>query len=599
MRRKPLSNRVHRAAKGARNGEVSRKRQRSNYVQHARQRRTDPLRDHAVHDARSMSPLDVWVFRDNKQLAHGGSLLRSLERSIAQVARLRVPASRQRAALETLVMAGEIESALADANDPLEAVVAEATNALASVVIGQPADLALCAEGLVHARAPRSLAIAPHRGFAYFALQPEAYAAASKIVESRSAVVVGIHPMGRTLAAVTAAALRARGVSAKRIAVRAEGAGGGRHVVLGAEAQAALRRVRDENATVVVVHEGPGRSGSTLLAAAGAVVDAGVPRERVLFIVGRPIDPERLCAPDAAERLCAFRTVVAPSSMFGPVNVAGRAGAVDVSRGLWRELHYTNEQQWPSVIEVLERQKVLAGGRLFKFEGLGFCGLAARHRASALAAEGISLDPSDEGAGWTSYAWGGHPLSQADLDSDLIDCMARYCARRPSLCPLVSAESDLAPVVAKNLAAVLGEVPNVPALELIRIATTDGRFAPHEWLRLDDGSIRKTDGIAHGDDHFFPGPTDVAWDLAGAIVEWEMDRDARELLLGSYRRASGDDVSRRIEPWIIAYTSLRAAICLFAIGGASASEAARLKRDFARYRSRLVLSVERCKLASG
>ena len=26
----------------------------------------------------------------------------------------------------------------------------------------------------------------------------------------------------------------------------------------------------------------------------------------------------------------------------------------------------------------------------------------------------------------------------------------------------------------------------------------------------------------HGDDHFFPGPTDIAWDLAGTIVEWEL-----------------------------------------------------------------------------
>ena len=42
-------------------------------------------------------------------------------------------------------------------------------------------------------------------------------------------------------------------------------------------------------------------------------------------------------------------------------------------------------------------------------------------------------------------------------------------------------------------------------------------LAPHEWLRLDDGNVRKTDAIAHGDDHLFPGPTDIAWDLAGAI----------------------------------------------------------------------------------
>src|SRR5207302_4552914 len=57
----------------------------------------------------------------------------------------------------------------------------------------------------------------------------------------------------------------------------------------------------------------------------------------------------------------------------------------------------------------------------------------------------------------------------------------------------------------------------------------DGRMQPHEWIRSKDGTIIKVDGCTHGDDHFFPGPTDIAWDLAGAIVEWSLDRKSTRL----------------------------------------------------------------------
>ena len=42
---------------------------------------------------------------------------------------------------------------------------------------------------------------------------------------------------------------------------------------------------------------------------------------------------------------------------------------------------------------------------------------------------------------------------------------------------------------------------------------------PHEWLETAGGYI-KTDALDHHDDHFFPGPQDIAWDLAGFAVEF-------------------------------------------------------------------------------
>lgn len=532
-----------------------------------------------MHSNEPMSPLEVWVYRDNKQLAHGGSVLRALERSMAQVTRLRTQVARRRAALEALVVAGELETALADALDPLERVVGDASRALAMVILGKPVDLAACAEGLAHARAPRSLAIRPHAGFAYDALHPEAYAAASHVVDARDVLVIGVGAAGRTLACITSAALEARGATTERIAVRRGDASD--------ELDGSLRRAGQRQAAVVLVDEGPTVSGATLLDTAEAVVRAGIPQGRVYVIVGRSVDPGRLRAPDAASRFRRLRTTVAPSSMFAPVRPGTSAGTRDVSSGAWRHLHFTRAEDWPAVVESTERRKLLSGGRLFKFEGLGSNGLAARHRASALAAEGIALDPSDEGDGWTSYTWTGKPLTLADLDADLVEHIARYCARRPTLCPLVSAESDLDSVVAANLAAILGDVASPPALEVVRIATTDGRLAPHEWIRLEDGSVMKTDATAHGDDRFFPGPTDIAWDLAGAIVEWEMNPEVRDYFLRAYRRASGDDAAPRIDAWLVAYLAIQTALAVHAVEIASAAEAPRLRLELERYRARL------------
>jgi hypothetical protein len=403
--------------------------------------------------------------------------------------------------------------------------------------------------------------------------------------------VVGVRAIGTTLSAVTAAALRARGVVARRITVAPSR--DDRLPELGAHAMAALARARESGATVLIVDEGPDSRRSGLLTAGEAVVAAGVARERVILLGSRPFEPAARGRTPRARS--AFRTAVAPTAGFAPVSSGIWGAPLDISGGAWRSLHYTHDEHWPAVVEAMERRKLVADGRLYKFEGLGSSGLAARHRASALAAEGIALDPCDEGEGWTSYAWSGHPMHPRDLDVDLVEHIARYCARRPALCPLVSAESDLDPIVALNVELLLDGAPiggtrlatlvHPGALKIERIATTDGRIAPHEWLRMEDGSVRKTDAITHGDDHLFPGPTDIAWDLAGAIIEWEMSRDARDHFLAAYRRASGDDPRSRLDAWLVAYAAIRGGFGLFALAHSSPAEARRFHRELDRYRT--------------
>jgi hypothetical protein len=93
---------------------------------------------------------------------------------------------------------------------------------------------------------------------------------------------------------------------------------------------------------------------------------------------------------------------------------------------------------------------------------------------------------------------------------------------------------------------------------------TDGRMQPEEWIATTEGEVLKVDAGTHGDDHFLPGPIDIAWDLAGAIVEWDLLRDAQHMLVAEYYRLTGDDPTKRLPAFVIAYNVFRLAYCKMA-----------------------------------
>jgi hypothetical protein len=487
---------------------------------------------------------DIWVYRDGRRRERGDRVRAELARGIERLSGASGEA-RRRYAIDALVIAGEVEASLADSG---RSACTELTDALAHAALGHAREPIP-----VLAALPDTLTLSPPEGFSYYALHPAAYAEASRVIEARDVLVVGVRSIGTTLSAIVRADLLARGIRAERTTVRPTGDPFDRRLE-------SVPRVR-EGTTVLVVDEGPGLSGSTFLATAEAFTRAGA-REVVLMTSCEP-DLDRLRAPSARERWRVFRTIVAPAKL----PFAGR----DLSGGAWRELHGC----WPSSFITAERRKFLSDdGWLFKFEGLGSASARARERADVLAREGIAPDATDAGDGWLAYRWQGRPL---DATTDIVDAIARACAVRKALFATSDA-TDLEPVIEKNARVLLG--CTAPRLELRHPVIADGRMAPHEWLRLPDGSIRKTDAISHGDDHFFPGPTDIAWDLAGAIVEWGLD-PAR--LLDAYRRESGDDAGPRIRAWTFAYAICRAAFLDFAKGALrGTAEEPRLARDFDR-----------------
>ncbi|MCL5742779.1 MAG: hypothetical protein M1541_02455, partial [Acidobacteria bacterium] len=205
-----------------------------------------------------------------------------------------------------------------------------------------------------------------------------------------------------------------------------------------------------------------------------------------------------------------------------------------------------------------ERRKYLKDGALWKFAGLGRYGRARLERARRLA--GFGFGPSVAGLqnGFLITEFlAGRPLSENDVSERLLDAMARYLAllerEFPSAKPVPY--DELRQIIAINAPGV--PVPADGAVRDGHTVAVDSRMLPHEWLETSGGLI-KTDGIDHHDDHFFSGCQDIAWDVAGACVEFSLSDAAAEYLLARYESLTKDGhIRRRLPFYRTAYLSYR------------------------------------------
>jgi hypothetical protein len=124
-------------------------------------------------------------------------------------------------------------------------------------------------------------------------------------------------------------------------------------------------------------------------------------------------------------------------------------------------------------------------------------------------------------------------------------------------------------------------------IELRVPVIADARMQPHEWWVCEDERLRKTDGHGHGDDHLLPGPCDIAWDVAGAVIEWRMDPARREQLIEHYQRAAGERVAERLPAYEAAYCALRLGELMFAADSCEGDDRLRALAATDYYRSSL------------
>jgi len=529
---------------------------------------------------------NMYVFRDGRHRVLGATLVRELAERIQGLAtrsELFNPISSD-FMVDALLRAGELECALRDAGSAeagrMECLTDQFAKLLLAACCSRPDPLEML--DLLPREIPAELQLSPPEGFAYYSLHPLDFAdlAAGAEISGGYAAVVGIRSIGTTLSAVVLAALHKRGVHAERMTVRPTGHPYRRHTGFSPEQLRWIAEQRALQADFLVVDEGPGMSGSSLLSVGEALLGAGVPRARIQFLCSRQPDLHSLCAENAARRWSGFRFRAAQAASRLPEDAQ-----IYIGGGYWRyELLGEDPAAWPASWSQMEKMKFLSADRrrLIKFEGLGRFGEEIYRRAVVLGDAGFAPPPAKPANGFGCYPFlDGTILTPADVDREVLERMAEYCAfRRCAFAEFsprypLPGDDSLQTMVRFNLMEEFGVDVHgsLSSLAGDNPVLVDGRMLPHKWLRTREGRLIKCDGTAHGDDHFFPGPaTDIAWDLAGVIVEWNLANDHARVFLEHYRVMSGDDPHPRLATFLLAYAIFRCAYCKMAATAMAGSE---------------------------
>jgi hypothetical protein len=121
----------------------------------------------------------------------------------------------------------------------------------------------------------------------------------------------------------------------------------------------------------------------------------------------------------------------------------------------------------------------------------------------------------------------------------------------------------------------------------VRGMETDNKLHPWEWLRLPDGRILKADGVDHAWGHDLVGCQDLAWDLAGAAVEWGLTQDEQSALSEVVAHHGGTLPEPEVLRFhVLCYRAFQLGhhtLAASALEGSVPEEATRLRRAAKRY----------------
>ncbi len=437
---------------------------------------------------------------------------------------------------------------------------------------------------------PVCLQIRRPEGFAHYAVYPEAFWHAARTPGPKPRRVVGIRSIGTSLAAAVAAALNAPAP----LTLRPMGHPFSRETRPGARVLAKLRQGAGE--TWAIVDEGPGLSGSSFTAVADRLAENGTPLDRLVLFPSHANPPGIMADEErrrfwsrVPRRVTSFETLIGPAAgrrrglaaWVGDVTGDPECGLVDMAGGLWRGHRYRNETEWPAVDRQNERRKYLVessrGSFLLKFTGLGEFGREKMARAETLAAAGFTLEPVAWRHGFLVEPWrrDAAPMLWPNQDRGaFLVHLARYLGFRTRAFPArQNAGASLASLyeMAKaNGTEVLGAAASHcldPWNERLRELATasrpvaiDGKLQAHEWLVDGRGRWIKTDALDHCCGHDLIGCQDIAWDVAGAAVTFELSVEEAERL----RRDVETEARQPCHPGLVAF--FRTAYAAFQVG---------------------------------
>ncbi|MBB3233790.1 hypothetical protein [Phyllobacterium endophyticum] len=395
-------------------------------------------------------------------------------------------------------------------------------------------------------------------GYAFYALYPETYIeAASKSKLTPEAIVIGIRSIGLGLAALVCATIGAR----PAYSLRPVGNPYERCVRLTSKLSRCI--LANPRADFAVVDEGPGLSGSSFGSVADWLEANGVAPNRIHFFPSHACDPgphasapHRMRWKQRPRHVVGFDDAIlnSPShehrlqtwvtDLVGSANWSRR----DLSGGAWRSVRYSDPSLWPPSYSQMEKRKFLmqaeGGAWHVKFAGLHESAHKAQ-RGSLLAEAGFSPKIAGACYGFIVERW----ADGASLDSvnvrkrKMVDHLGRYLSFRARhlpapgggasiqmLCDMAvfNVEKAVGAKSAEKLRPLIGS-PDRLCRNLHRV-DTDNRLHPWEWLITGDQNLLKTDALDHSSAHDLVGCQDVAWDVAGACVEFDLSSGERQRL---------------------------------------------------------------------
>jgi hypothetical protein len=465
---------------------------------------------------------------------------------------------------------------------------------------GPPASSELMAAAL--APLPEEVDVRTPEGFAVGALYPETFLkAAAEHPWPAPPLVIGLRSAGVGLAALVAVASGASTV----MTLRPAGEPFARRLMVSPALKAVIAA---HEGPVAVVGEGPGVSSGDFTAAVELVQAQGIEPGRIVLIASGAQGP-------ALERWPGLKAAPALFEDFlGEQPVAGwfedLTGPVErvesLSAGAWRALLWPDARDWPPVFAAQERRKyrltAASGTWIARFAGLGEIGAAKFARALLLHEAGFTPRPLGLRRGFILERWeDGTPGLRIERD-ELIAWLGRYLAFRDASFGAQPGDGasldDLAEMVRVNAAELLGEAEAQSLGRRLaacrseagrpRPVHVDGRLHRWEWLQRPDGTLVKCDALDHSTAHDMVGCQDIAWDVAGASVEFDLTAAEVDQLCEAVGRAGG----RRPDPGLvlfceIAYPAFQAALWSAALHAAPEEERLRLEAQVARYRGHL------------
>lgn len=396
-------------------------------------------------------------------------------------------------------------------------------------------------------------------GYAHYALYPEPYLeAARRSGLGPETLVIGIRSIGTGLAALVAAALDAR----PAISLRPAGHPFQREIRAGGDILGIAALNPEQQ--FAVVDEGPGMSGSSFASVARWLAGLGVAPSQIHFFPSHDGEPGGAASAETRAFWQASRRHPALSRDFLDRMlrhwVENRLGPLEDALETYHPAAYTPRD------ERFERPKFFArtrrGSWLLKFAGLGDTGERKLRDAQALACAGFGPRIAGLCYGFLVQEYvAGTPLDRTPHDrSRFVETLASYLAFRAAgglgpAGPGASAET-LRHMAVENGSVLLGAQfaggleRSLQGLQeaagQARVVRTDNRLHGWEWLAANRGFL-KIDAVDHCDGHDLVGCQDIAWDVAGSIVEHGLSRTETETIYNSIRACGG-----HVEPDLIA-----------------------------------------------